>query len=181
MAKAASGKTPCKVAKKVKGTSKAQLLGVIAQLGLLHGGKPPRDMVAKRTGYGKADNGSFMKALFRASKSGDLDLSHKDVVILTDQGREAAGDPPELPTNKAAQEKILEELSSKMKVAFEILRDGKVHLRSDLAEALGYPDAKAQGFKKLLDRIKQKGYLEAVDKDSVQLSDICFPNGRDAE
>jgi len=30
-----------------------------------------------------------------------------------------------------------------------------------------------------LDRIRLKGYLDCIDKDSVQLSDLCFPNGRD--
>ncbi|CAB9511742.1 expressed unknown protein [Seminavis robusta] len=180
---AKGGKTTAKdsAAKKSKATSKNELLGVIAQLGLMHDGKPPRDLVARRAGYGSGDNPSFKKALLRASKRDHVDLSDKLVVSLTEKGQQEAGDPPELPTNKAAQEKILEELTAKMKTAFELMRDGKVHLRTDLAEKLGYDSAKEQGFKKLLDRIRLKGYLEAVDKDSVQLSDLCFPNGRHAE
>jgi len=177
----APAKAKTTATKKAKATSKSQLLGVINQLAPLHDGKPPRDLVAQRAGYGDGNNGSFKKALFRASKRGQVDLSDKSSVFLTEKGQQEAGDVPELPTNKEAQEAILEELTSKRKEAFELLNDGKVYLRSDIAAKLGYESEKHQGFKKLLDRIKAMGYLDYPDKDSVQLSDTCFPNGRDAE
>ena len=107
-----------------------------------------------------------------------IDLSDKMVVFLTDLGRDEAGDAPEVETNKQAQETILNELTAKMKTVFEILQDGKVHQRLSLAKTLDYASAKEQGFKKLLDRIRLKGYLDNVDKESVQLSDTCYPNGR---
>jgi hypothetical protein len=62
---------------------------------------------------------------------------------------------------------------------FELLKDGAPHLRSEIAPKLGYDSVKAQGFKKLLARIKAKGYLEFTEGDRVQLSDVCFPQGRD--
>ena len=95
-------KAPVAKAKKGKATSKNQLLGVIAQLAPLHKGKPLRDMVARRAGYGSGDNASFKKALSRAKKRDHVDLSEKKVVFLTDLGRAEVGDAPEVETNKQA-------------------------------------------------------------------------------
>jgi hypothetical protein len=60
-----------------------------------------------------------------------------------------------------------------------MLQDGQPRLRSEIAVSLKYASEQEQGFKKLLARIREKGYLEFVDKESVQLPDICFPCGRD--
>lgn len=166
-------------AKTKKATGKNQLLGVIAQLAPLHNGKPPRDLVARRAGYGSGDNPSFKKALSRASQKDMVDLSDKMVVFLTTLGKDEAGEAPAIKTNKEAQEVILNELPAKQKEAFGSLQDGKVHQRSSLATKLGYASEKEQGFKKLIDRISAQGYLDKLDKESVQLSDLCFPNGRD--
>jgi hypothetical protein len=177
-----SDKIPTKKASSTKKTSTctaSELLGVIAQVAVLHGGKAPRDLVAKRAGYGTADNDSFKKALSRAAKKGLLDRSDKRVLDLTDKGREEAGDAPPVKTNEDAHNKIKEELSDKMQEAFALMTDGKAHTREELASAMKYPDIKHQGFRKLLDRIKGKGYLDYVDKDTVRLSDVCFPQGRD--
>jgi hypothetical protein len=72
----------------------------------------------------------------------------------------------------------MEDLTAKVAEAFDLMADGKPHARTELAAKLGYPDAKVQGFKKLLDRIKLKGYINRVDQDALQLSDVCFPVGR---
>ena len=172
-AKPSTGKATKKTA------SKNALLGVIAELSPLHKGKPPRDLVARRAGYGNGSNPSFKKALNRAKNKDYVHLTDKLVVVLTDLGRGEAGDPPKIETNKEAQKIILKELSGKMQVAFKILQDGNTHKRTELARKLGYDSEKNQGFKKLLDRIRVKGYLETVDKESVQLTDLCYPNGRD--
>ena len=166
-------------AKTKKSTGKNQLLGVIAQLAPLHSGKPPRDLVARRAGYGSGDNPSFKKALSRASQRDHVDLSDKLVVFLTTLGKDEAGEAPAIKSNKEAQETILNDLTAGQKTAFGILQDGKIHQRSDLATKLGYASEKEQGFKKLVDRISRQGYLNKLGKDSLQLSDLCFPNGRD--
>ena len=167
------------VAKKTSTCSAKQLLGVIAELGLFHNGKPPRDLVARRAGYsGGADNQSFKKALSRAAKKGHLDTSDKEVLVLTDSGRKEAGDPPKLETNEDAHARIKADLSPKMVEAFDLLVDGKPHPRSELAKKLGYKSVNEQGFKKLLNRIKAKLYLEFIG-DTVQLTEMCFPAGRD--
>ena len=59
-----SEKTPNKKGTTVKKTSTctaSQLLGVIAQIAANNGGRTPRELVAKRAGYGSADNGSFKR------------------------------------------------------------------------------------------------------------------------
>ena len=90
-----------------------------------------------------------------------------------------AGDPPALESNEEAQDAILAQLSSKMQNAFKLLQDGKPKTRTFLAQELNYDSTANQGFKKLLTRIKAQGFLDFVDKESVQLADVCFPNGRD--
>ncbi len=173
-------KTAAKTPAEKTSTTKNQLLGVIAQLDPFHNGKPPRDLVARRAGYGNAMNPSFKKALSRASKRNHLDLSDKSNVTLTASGLEEAGDAPDwLKSNDDAHTKIQEELTPAMRKVFELVKDGKRHSRSEIASSLEYPSVKHQGFKKLLDRIRLKGYLEFVDKEFIQLSDICFPAGRD--
>lgn len=179
MAKRSSSASKPTAAKKSKGCTKEQLFGVIAKLASLHNGKPPRDLVARHAGYVNAENGSFKKALYRASKDNLIDLSEKDVVWLTELGQAEAGDPLEMETNEQAQEGILKDLSPKMQEVFKLLQDGQAHLRTEIASTLKYENEQHQGFKKLLCRIREKGYLNFVDKDSIQLADICFPNGRD--
>ena len=176
--KSTKSTTTTTVTKKKTTASKNALLGVIAQLAPLHQGKPPRDLVARRAGYGNGSNPSFKKALNRAKNKAYVDLTENMVVTLTELGQQEAGDPPEIATNEQAQETIMKELSSKMQDAFKILQDGKVHPRVDLAKMMGYDTEKNQGFKKLLDRIRLKGYLDNVGKESVRLSDLCYPNGR---
>lgn len=137
-------------------------------------------MVARRAGYGSGDNPSFKKALLRASKKNYVDLSEKMVVFLTDLGKGEAGDAPAIETNKEAQEAILADLpNGKQREVFGLLQDGKVHQRADLATKLGYGSEKEGAFKKVMNRIRSSGYIDNIDKESVQLSDLCFPNGRD--
>lgn len=103
----------------------------------------------------------------------------RDVVWLTPKGQDMAGEPPEMENNQQAQEAILNDLTPKMQAVFKMLQDGQPRLRSEIAVSLKYASEQEQGFKKLLARIREKGYLEFVDKESVQLPDICFPCGRD--
>ena len=173
-------------ATKAKKTTKNQLLGMIKFLGKIHDGKPPRDLVAKRAGYGTGSNPSFKKALQRANKKDHVDLSDAETVALTALGQtlveetmdEDLHEMIENQSNAKMHETILNDLTAKMKDLFVLVQDGKVHERSDLAPELGYKTEKEQGFTKLLQRVKGKGYLEFIGKSSVQLSLLCFPEGR---
>lgn len=166
--------------KKLNATTKAALLRVIAQLSPLHQGKPPRELVARRAGYGSATTPAFKMALKRAAKRGHVDIvADKTTVELTESGREEAGDASEnLATNEETHDKIKSDLSPKMNEVFELIKDGEPHLRSVIATTLGYMNEKEAAFKMLLNRIRKKGYLDFIDKQSIQLSDICFPTGR---
>jgi len=168
--------------KKLKATSKTALLAVIAQLAPLYQGKPPRELVARRAGYGTATSPAFKMALKRAAKRGHMDIvTDKTTVELTESGREEAGDASlHLASNEETHEKIKLDLSAKMNEVFELVKDGQPRLRSAIAATLGYKSEKEAGFKMLLNRIRNKGYLDFIDKQSIQLSDICFPTGRPA-
>ena len=166
--------------KKLNATSKTELLGVIANLAPFHGGNPPRELVARRAGYGNAKTPAFKMAIKRAEKRGQLDLSDKQAISLTELGSAEAPDVAAVfGSNEQAHEKIKSELSPKMKEAFDLLHDGQPCLRSTIASRLEYKSEKEPAFKMLLNRIRDKGFLDFIDKFSVQLSDVCFPMGRD--
>lgn len=173
--------------KKVKTTSKEELLGVIAHIASLHHGKAPLDLVARRSGYGKADNPSIKKALQRAAAKGLLIVHNKggdDTIELTDDGREQAGDASDFfLTNATAQAKIKQDLSPNMKVVFDFLVNQlgngvRVVSRQVIADMLDYPSGpKDGGFQKLLCRMKLAQAIDFVGKDDIQLSDAANPEG----
>jgi hypothetical protein len=170
-----------KPGQKLNATSKEMLLSIIVQMSALHGGKAPVELVARTGGYGNAKTPAFKMALKRAATRGHLVVHPDGTVAATDSGHgEAQLSGMVLPTsNREAHEKIMNEhLTPKMKEAFELMIDGQPFVRSDIAKSLGYVSAKEAAFQMLLRRIRDKGFLEFLDKESVQLSDVCFPVGR---
>lgn len=164
---------------KPKPTSRAALLAVIRQVSAMHQGAPaPLKLVALRAGYGGPNTPAFAMAMKRLAKAG-LAVLTKTTVLLTEEGTALAGDFGGLPTsNHEAHDKILKELSPKMCIVFSLMKGGEAWSRADLTTHLNYDSDKEAGFKMLLKRIRDKGYLDFVDSDHVQLSDICFPFGR---
>lgn len=175
-------KTTKKPGQKRNATSKGMLLSIIVQMSALHGGRAPVELVARTGGYGNAKTPAFKMTLKRAATRGHLVVHPEDgTVVATDSGHgEAQSSGMVLPTsNREALDKIKNEhLTPKMKEAFELMIDGQPFVRSDIAKRLGYVSAKEAAFQMLLRRIRDKGFLEFLDKESVQLLDVCFPVGR---
>ena len=83
-------------------------------------------------------------------------------------------------TNAERQARLKERLKGKKKAIelFELLSDGGVYDRDEIAKTLGYEDKKIKGFVNLICSVKGLGLLEYPDKNSLQLPDVCFPFGR---
>lgn len=180
--KKAGTSPPAKKVSSTGGCTKERLFAVIAQLSSLHGGGgAPRELVAKRAGYGNPKSQAFTKALSRQTKNGFL-TTDGDLLILTEAGEGLAEKCDDLSSDNETQlAKIEASLSAKQRDLFLLLRSGGSETKKHLADALDYENAKVQGFTKLLSRVKAQGYLEDApggDRNSVQLSDLCFPFGR---
>lgn len=170
---------------KSSGCTKEMLCAVIAQVSSLHNGMgAPKEMVAKRAGYGGNPKGSaFAVAISRQSKNGYIRVDG-GLLYLTESGQELAGQAniDDLPVDNTAQlDKIEQSLSAKKRELFVLLRQSsKPMMKVDLASALGYESATVPAFSVLVSRVKTDGYLEDAPgcKAAVQLSNLCFPYGR---
>lgn len=98
---------------------------------------------------------------------------------LTPAGIEACGSLIKVPkTNAERHEHIKEKLKKKEVELFELVMDGEVYKKEDLAKKLGYEDKKTKAFVNLIGGMRGGGILDYPDKDTLQLSDTCFPFGR---
>ena len=101
---------------------------------------------------------------------------------ITELGREQVPEGGhDLPTSNAEyHQTILNKLTGKPRAIFEILMDGKPHKKTDIMEAIDCTNPKT--FSPLVSReLRKKNYVEFVGKDSMQLSDDCYPLPRDQE
>jgi Mn-dependent DtxR family transcriptional regulator len=88
--------------------------------------------------------------------------------------------PIDIPTsNEEAQQKIKEKLKgNKPRRIFDYLCDGKPHKKSDIMVAIDCTNPST--FAPMMSRyLKKHGYIEYPKKGMVQLTDVCFPFGRD--
>lgn len=176
-------RTTTTMAPKTKTTSKEVLLAIIGQVSQLNNGNgADKEIVATRAGYPDGPKSSaFTMAITRLRKKEFLTVSDDGLLRLTESGRELAGnaDIDALPSsNQEQHQRMRESLSAKQKLLFQQLTDGQPQTREYLARALGYESHKAGAFTMLLGRTKKLGYLDYIDKVSVQLTDMAFPLGR---
>lgn len=174
------------MAPKTKTTSKEVLLAIIGQVSQLNNGNgADKEIVAIRAGYLDGPKSSaFTMASTRLRKKEFLTVSDDGFLHLTESGREVAGNadieaPPS--SNQEQHQRMQESLSAKQKLLFQHLTDGQPHSREYLARALCYESHKAGAFTMLLGRTKKLGYLDYIDKVSVQLTDMAFPLGRPSD
>lgn len=161
--------------KKASGVQK--VLAAIAELKLRHRlEEAPKKRVAAMA---EISSSTFPSLISRMTKKGLVEKgSTSDTITITDMGMEQV-DPIDIPTsNEEVQQKIKEKLKGKPLRIFEILLDGKPHAKEDIMEAVDCTNPKT--FSPLLSRVlKKPGYIEYPSKGTVQLSDDCFPFGRE--
>jgi predicted transcriptional regulator len=111
--------------------------------------------------------------------SGGGDGGSTTTIKITELGMEQV-DPIDIPTsNEEAQRKIKEKLKgNKPRRIFEYLLDGKPHKKVDIMVAVDCTNPST--FAPMMSReLKKHGYIEYPEKGMVQLTDVCFPFGRD--
>lgn len=167
---------------KIKISPKEQeILDAIATLKARNGGSGgvDRAKVFKLVGYTKNKGvKAFANTLTILRKHKGLIVFDSETMDLTELGEPLAEPTSKLPSRNDEIEKAKEGLKkggNKAKEMVDLLRDGKIHSRNDIAAALGYEDAKKKGFVNILSIVKGEDLIKYVkDGDGnpgLQLSD----------
>ena len=155
---------------------------IVRAVGKLAAGRlvePKRDFVQIFSGNGKTPEG-FKKTMGILKNKGYIMYPTKDTVALTELGIEYVGKvDPDSMSLQEFHDNIREILHNGKQAVqiFDLLVDGNVHTKDELIEALNLDRSKLSGFEKNLSKMKSLGYLEKT-KDTAQLTDLCFPCGR---
>jgi hypothetical protein len=99
---------------------------------------------------------------------------------LTIEGVKRVGSLATMPkTKEELHARFKQNLKGKSIKFFELLEDGCAQRCDHIAAKLGYDSAKQKSFVNLKGSLKGKGIIEySSDKQSIQLSNVCFPLGR---
>ena len=161
-----------------------QLFNVVVELVQDYGGEVSIDIVASHAGYKDSNDSTFQNEISKLShfvcfKHHKFIHQPQTILKLTSAGEDEAFFHSRHETNEEYQEEIKDVLKDKKMIqVFELIQDGEPHRLAEIPSKLGL---KSQNrFLKLLDRINEKHhYLNYnIDKNTIQLSDICFPAGR---
>ena len=97
-----------------------------------------------------------------------------NTIAITDAGMEIAEPCDVITSNEEYHEQIKKELKGKAVQIFEILQDRQIHKKADIMKAINCTNKNT--FAPLLSRAFAKnGYIQYPSRDTVQLSDTCFP------
>ncbi|CAB9498474.1 expressed unknown protein [Seminavis robusta] len=177
-----AGKTS---AKSSKGTgsgsiNKAQeniviTLGKLKAIGMV---QPKKTEVQIFSGNSKTKAG-YEKNLGTLRKLGYIEYLSGSMVKLAEKGIRFVGvvDPSSI-TNESVHNDMKEMLVPKAREIFDVLADGKVHNRREVAEHLNYDMTKLSGYEKNISKMKTLGFVEYHSKTTFALTDRCFPLGR---
>ena len=156
-----------------------QILDNAHAITIQHGGAAPRPKVASMCGISK-ETGSYKNALTTLKKKKYLEIE-PDELLLSDLGRQNAKAVDVAKSNEEQLEKAKERVSSKGQKLIELMKDGKVHSRASIAEALD-SDPSKPSWKNFLSLVKKHDCLEYCDDDQGQpglrLPDWIFPFDR---
>lgn len=142
---------------------------------------PPRLQIALFSGYSNLQSLGFKTAMKKLVTDGLVEYPDKETMSLTQTGvAQAPTAATPATTNEQVQARLKSMLKDKAPVIFDILHDGRPHIREELAAQVGYSNVMSKGFK---DALKQMISLKMVEhpdgnKNLVQLTDIAFPFGR---
>ena len=136
------------------------------------GAGAPRKQVLAMSGV-KAN--TFQVTLSGMKKKG-LATFDKDFIYMTTQGRAQANVADFAMDNGSVQEQLKKrfKIGGKAAALFDLLTDGLVHDRSSLLDGLGI---KKNTGAVMLSNLKKNGVI-GFDKDTIKMTDMCFPFGR---
>jgi hypothetical protein len=104
--------------------------------------QPSRTLVAHFAKYNGAEQAGFKKALSQMSKDGLIEYGGNSSLEITAWGESQVSanlEPPH--SNADIHDRIKAMLAPKAAAIFDVLADGAVHTRLEIARATGYPNA----------------------------------------
>ena len=176
-------KSTTTTAGKDKGSVKERLLGALGKLHTIGIYEAPRIQLALWSGYLNVNSAGFAKALSQTKKEGLIQYPSGKTVSLTDTGRQTeAAKSTVPPKDNAAVHVQIKSLLKPIQIRmFDLLANGAVQTREELAAGMGYTNLNSAGYAKSLSRMSSLGLIHypkdasGKKKKLVQLSSICFP------
>jgi hypothetical protein len=136
----------------------------------------PRKMVASQVGI---KDSTFAVTISIMKNKHDLIDYDKETIHLTDKGRSKAVPAKRPLDNETAQKEIMERYklggSGMAGLLFKMLLDGQVHDRQAVSSNIGCTNKGTIAV--LLSKLKKSQVIE-YDRNTIRLSDKCFPYGR---
>ena len=162
---------------------RARIIGSMAELRALGKPNPPRIEVALFSGYSNAQSKGFKNPLSSLKTEGIVDYPDKKSVSLTPIGLNSPEAKAVVPPkdNGEVQARLKAFLCPKQVQIFDVLADGKAHLREDVSTAVGYSNPASKGYANSVGKMSSLGIVcyppdNANPKRKwVQLTDMCFP------
>ena len=176
-------KSPATAAGRAKGSVQERILGALCKLNAIGINEAPRIQLALWSGYLNVNSAGFAKALSQTKKEGLIQYPSGKTVSLTDTGRQTeAAKSAVPPKDNAAVHAQIKSLLKPIQIRmFDLLANGAVQTREELAAGMGYTNLNSAGYAKSLSGMSSLGLIDypkdASDKKKklVQLSSICFP------
>mmetsp|Transcript_2964 Transcript_2964/g.6424 ORF Transcript_2964/g.6424 Transcript_2964/m.6424 type:complete len:372 (+) Transcript_2964:594-1709(+) len=173
--------------RKIKGSVSARILGSLGQLLAIGIENAPRIQVALFSGYSNVSSTGFAKAISQLKGDGLIEYPNSKTVRFTAAGRktEYARSVTAPKDNDAVHARIKSLLKPIQIRMFDLLADGVVHTREQLASDMGYGCLSSTGFAKSLSSMSSLGLIHYPKDDAdkkkklVQLTSICFPFEQD--
>ena len=176
-------KSTATTASRAKGSVKERILGALGKLHHIGIDEAPRIQLALWSGYLNVNSAGFAKALSQTKKEGLIQYPSGKTVSLTDTGRQTeAAKSTVPPKDNAAVHVQIKSLLKPIQIRmFDLLANGAVQTREELAAGMGYTNLNSAGYAKSLSGMSSLGLIrypkDATDRSKklVQLSSICFP------
>ena len=154
------------------------ILNATASLG---GKNVCRLKVAKRCGHPKQEKVYTNALRLLKTKKGYLDYD-KETITLNDEGIKNAVAEAPIGSNDQALERAKSKVAgNKAKMILDIVMDGKVHSKVEIAEKINH-DVTKKSFGNLLGKVKSEGFIATAKtedgKDGIVGTDELFPFGR---
>ena len=181
---AAKAKSPAKTSGgggKKDGKNAEQVIMEVLATFFVKGNKEPlREKVAKAT---KLAAKTLSNTIPKLKRKNFVECPDGKTIRLTDEGIKFLGPLAQKggggATTKEVHENLKKDMTGKQVMLFDLLVDGAVHDRDDIAKKLGYSEGrKTKAFVNLIGAMKSKDIVHYPTKDTIQLVlDTCFPFG----
>jgi hypothetical protein len=167
--------------------SQQKIINAVAFLcknGETTGWSAPRGRVKQLSGYSPKNTG-FVVALSGLKNKKKCITYDSETITLTEYGVKLAEFDATM--QESSNDEYLAKIrgtlkGKKAKLIFDVLKDGKVHTRNEVALEIGYDTHKCSGFTVAISQLSSNKYMEYCTSNNgepaLRLTDLVFPCGR---